>query len=99
MRVVFISFSVFLFLFLTGEGFAEEQGWRQEFARICAMTVEADQLSGQELDGLIGDSEKLLKVIKSKDDPDVKLYLIRLRKCRNFFIFMRDVSQSGGPQP
>ena len=97
-RIVFSCFFALFLLFSIADGFAEEQDWRKEFDRICAMTVEADKLSGQELEVLIGDSDKLLDVIKSKDDFDVKLYLIRLKKCRNFFIFMRDTAQSGSHQ-
>ena len=92
-KLVSICFFVFLTMFPMEEGFADQQDWRQEFARICSKTGAADQLSGQELDSLINDSEKLLKIIGSKDDPDVKLYLIRIKKCRNFFIFMRDTAR------
>ena len=82
-------------MLITGGGFADQRDWRQEFARICSKTGSADQLSGQELDSLINDSEKLLSVIELKDDPDAKLYLIRIKKCRNFFIFMRDATKNG----
>ena len=97
-RILLIVFTGLLFLILTGEGFAEESEWRQKFARICSMKGQVEQLSRQELDVLIIDSEKLLLEIESKDDPDVKLHLIRLKKCRNFFVFMRDFAQSA-PQP
>lgn len=77
---------------IAGHGFAGEGDWRQEYERICAYKVEADQLSVEELTKLIDESDKLMEVIKSKDDYDVKLYLIRLRQCRGFFVFMRGVA-------
>ena len=93
-RFIFICLSVMLTVFPVGEGFADQQDWRQEFARICSKTAEADMLSVQELESLINDSEKLLSLIKTKDDMDVKLYLIKTKKCRNFLIFMRDTAKN-----
>ena len=77
---------------IAGHGFSGEGDWRQEYERICAYKVEAYQLSVEELTRLIDESDKLMEVIKSKDDYDVKLYLIRLRQCRGFFDYMREVA-------
>lgn len=71
-------------------GFAGEGDWRQEYDRICAHKVEASKLSVEELTRLIDESDKLMEVIKSKDDYDVKLYIIRLKQCRGFFDYMRE---------
>jgi hypothetical protein len=79
---------------IAGHGFAVEGDWRQEYDRICAHKVEADQLSVEELTRLIDESDKLMEVIKSKDDYDVKLYIIRLRQCSRFFVYMREVAMS-----
>lgn len=73
-------------------GLAGEGDWRQEYERICAHKVEADQLSVEELSRLIDESDKLMETIKSKNDHDVKLYVIRLKQCRGFFAYMRDVA-------
>ena len=77
---------------IAGHGFAGEGDWRQDYDRICAHTVEADELSVEELTRLIEESNKLMEVIKSKDDFDVKLYIIRLRQCSKFFVYMREVA-------
>jgi len=76
----------------TSYSIAGQDNWRQEFDRICSYTGDADQLSIAELTKLIDDSEKLTNIIKSKEDSDVKIYLIRLKKCRGLFVFMREVA-------
>jgi len=70
--------------------------WRNDFDRICANTANAGKLSGTELGKLIDDSDKLLKVIEASNEHDKKVYLIRLKKCRNFLEFMRNVSEKSG---
>jgi len=92
MKTLFLVCALFcLILGFTGDGFAEQDNWRQEFDRICSFTVDAENLSVDELTKLIEDSDKLKVIIESKDDYDVKLYLIKIKKCRSFFVFMREI--------
>jgi hypothetical protein len=79
-------------------GFAEaEGGWREEFDRICARTGEAGTMSEVELDRLIVDSEKVREQIEASNEPDRKVYLFRIGKCRDFFVFMKDAAKAQRP--
>ena len=92
-KIVFIWALFFLFI---GSGeflYASDVAWRDSFDRICAHTADAGKLSREELSGLIVETDELLKVIISSDDPRKKVYLIRLKKCRNFFIFMESIAE------
>jgi hypothetical protein len=71
---------------------AADGNWRAGFDRLCARTADADKLSREELGGLIAESDELLEVVAASEDPEAKIYLLRLKKCRNFFMFMRQVS-------
>lgn len=85
---------VAVFAVLLGGGclaFAQaEESWRDEFERICGKTGEAGQMGEAELTKLISESERLREKIESGNDPDRKVYLFRVRKCRDFFVFMKD---------
>lgn len=69
-----------------------EENWRAEFDRICARTGEAGKMSEAELNQLISDSEKLREKIVGSNDPDRKVYLFRVGKCRDFLVFMKDAA-------
>ncbi len=76
-----------------GAVFAESEGsWREEFDRICARTGEVDGLSETELNQLIFDSEELRKKIAVSGASDSKVYLFRIGKCRDFFVFMKNAA-------
>ena len=95
-KIFFIWALVFL---VVGNGdllYAGNENWRDDFDRICAHTADAGKLSSEELGRLIVESDELLQIVESSDDPEKKIYLIRLKKCRNFFVFMRGISGSSG---
>lgn len=71
-----------------------DDNWRDDFDRICAHTANAGKLSREELSGLIAESDELFEIIESGDDLEKKIYLIRLKKCRNFLIFMQSLAKS-----
>ncbi|MEN8134436.1 MAG: hypothetical protein ABFS18_02715 [Thermodesulfobacteriota bacterium] len=91
-----LFFWVLVFLSVGSGGFlcAGNENWRDDFDRICAHTADVDKLSSEELDGLIVESGELLQIVESSDDPEKKIYLIRLKKCRNFFIFMKGIAEN-----
>ncbi len=93
-KIVFIWALSFLFIWNGSLLCAADDNWRDDFDRICAQTGSAGKLSKEELSSLIAESDGLLKIIKSSDDPEEKIYLIRLKKCRNFFIFMQGIAKS-----
>ena len=92
-RIVFIWALFFLFI---GSGdilCAGDDSWQNTFESICVHTADAGNLSSEKLGRLIDESDALLKIIESSDDPDKKFYLIRLKKCRNFFVFMKSIAK------
>ena len=67
--------------------------WKDEFEYICSRTGDADSYSIEELQALIDRSDKLLKKIKASDNKRKKIFIMRLKKCRNFFAFTIEVKQ------
>ena len=67
-------------------------GWREEFTNICARSGESAALSEADLTKLIADSERLRVEIANSKEPDSRVYLFRLDKCRAFFVFMRETN-------
>ncbi len=72
--------------------------WKDEVEDICFRTGDADSYSIEELQALIDRSNKLLKKIKASDNRRKKMYIMRLKKCRNFFAFTIDVKQGEDSQ-
>ena len=93
MRGILPFVLVFLFICHGNVLSAADMDWQESFDRICAITADSDNLTIEQLSDLITESDDVLLKIKASDDPKKKLYLIRLKKCRNFFIFMRDVKR------
>lgn len=73
---------------------AAEDSWRESFDKICIHTANAENLDKEALSKLIAESDTLYKTIESSSDPKRKLYLTRLRQCRNFFVFMQDIPKN-----
>lgn len=93
MKSLFLVLAIFCaFPGIGGSVDAAEGNWHDDFAIICAQTVNAGKLGREELDRLIADSGELLEIIESSDDPGKRVYLLRLKKCRNFFLFMKQIS-------
>ena len=67
---------------------AEELDWKQDFERICIQVESAGERSSDQLRQLIDDSERLLERLAEVDEPQVKIYVQRLQRCRDFFAFM-----------
>ena len=81
----------------SGIGTTEDRSWREEFARICAMTDVAGTLSREELQVLVDDSERLLDVLENLSAREAKVYNFRLKMCRDLFIFSLQVLESDTP--
>ena len=89
-----LAFTLVLLLFFYGNILsAADMDWQESFDRICAITADSEKLTIDQLSDLITESEELLLRIESSDILKKKMYLIRLKKCRNFLVFMRDVKQ------
>ncbi len=72
------------------------EGWKASFDDICGKVQSADSLNNQELTAMIDKADKLVPEIQRSDDPAKKVYLQRLKKCRNLYQFMLETRQSGG---
>ena len=95
---------IVLFLFLLMSYFsplASAQSWVEDFDRICGQAEEADSLPTPKLQELVVESDKLLGVIEAGDDPRKKVYVFRLKKCRNLFAYiisLREAEKGAGPK-
>ena len=95
---------IVLFLFLLMSYFsplATAQSWDEDFDKICSQAEDADSLPTAKLKELVMESDKLLEVIEAGNDPRKKVYIFRLRKCRNLFIYimnLRETKESVGPK-
>lgn len=98
MRRVLLAVAALVVFGAAGVAVAESPGnWREEFARICGRAGEGGKLSEAELSQLITDSDRLRAEIAASTDPDGKVYLFRLGKCRSFFLFMKESAAASPP--
>jgi hypothetical protein len=81
----------------TGNSFVGRDNWREEFDRICVHTNVATSLSGEQLNQLIEDSNRLLDILDTLDHPHKKVFILRLRNCREFFKFALEVQKADSP--
>ena len=99
-----INTGVALFLLLLMSYFsplASAQSWVEDFDRICGQAEEADSLPTPKLQELVVESDKLLEVIEAGNDPRKKVYIFRLKKCRNLFVYimnLREAEKGAGPK-
>lgn len=93
MRRFILAIAVIAVLSDSGFTVAESSGgWREEFANICARSGGTGALSEAELTKLITDSDRLRVEIANSKEPDSRVYLFRLDKCRAFFVFMKETA-------
>ncbi len=81
-----------LVLFLTLSpvlGFTAET-WKTEFEEICANVPAAPSLSTERIEELIRESKQLMITMEEVQDPQKKIYLFRLKKCRDFLQYILD---------
>ena len=69
--------------------------WKEEFERICIQTEIATSLTAGQLQKLISDSDELLSRLKRLQNPQAKIYIFRLRNCREFFVYALQLKQPG----
>lgn len=62
--------------------------WREDFERLCGTTEKADSMSLEELKQVVEETDRLMETIEKDGGEQKKLYLFRLKKCRNFFAYM-----------
>lgn len=65
-----------------------QDDWKTEFEVVCAKTQDPGALSDVELKSLIERCDRLKPLIEKLDETQKKVYLKRLRMCRNLFVFI-----------
>ncbi len=64
------------------------ENWQQEFEAVCAKTDDPMSLSTEELKGFLARLDRLLPVVDKLDESTRKVYLKRIRSCRNLYAFV-----------
>lgn len=82
--VLFFAFGVF---FVSNGSFAGED-WKNEFETVCSKTGETQGMSVEGLAALIERCDRLLPLIEALPETPRKIYLKRLKACRDLFVFM-----------
>ena len=72
---------------------AEAGPWKDDFNRLCAQTATAEGLSVHELDNLAAECDRVIQVVGRSDAPERKVYLFRLKKCRNLYAYLSEVKK------
>ncbi|MHB1024590.1 MAG: hypothetical protein ACYC24_02660 [Desulfobacteria bacterium] len=65
-----------------------QEGWKAEYEAVCAQTDMAMTLSVEELKGLIARCDRLKPQIEAEEESTRKVYLRRLRMCRDLYKYM-----------
>ena len=73
---------------------AEQDEWKADFDRLCGVTDMAHTFSADELRSLVVDCDRLMATLEKVNPPKKKLYLFRLKKCRNLFSFMLSTKEA-----
>ena len=72
-------------------GAADSEGdWKVELEEVCVKTDISMTLSREELQALILRCEELEKRIGEEDEVVRKIYLRRLKRCRDLFVYMME---------
>jgi hypothetical protein len=79
--------------------FAAAEAWIEDFDKICAEAEVADSLPTETLAELALKSDRLLAVIEASNDPRKKIYIFRLKKCRNLFAYIIDLREAKKEKP
>ncbi len=64
-----------------------QEDWKAEFADICSKTENPIALSTEEIKSLIERCDKLKPRIEKLEESAAKVYLKRLKMCRDLFVF------------
>jgi hypothetical protein len=96
-KVLFLCICFLLGLALVHADVGHAAQWKKDFERLCGATEEARSLPADKVKQLIQESNALLKTIEGLKLPEKKVYLFRLKKCRDFFVYVLDLSEKDKP--
>lgn len=85
---LWISLSlIFVLIMLNSGSIYAQDSWKAEFDDICSKTGIAITFTKEELKALVDRCDKLKPTIETLDESQKKVYLKRLKMCRDMFIF------------
>lgn len=89
--LVLLASLVLLVMFVPA-GYSAEggDGWRKEFDDVCGRTMEAQSLTLEELEKLVARCEKLKPQIEGLGESERKVFLRRLKMCRDLYVYVID---------
>ena len=99
MKAKSVAICIF-FVFLAVSLFSRQSvgaEWLDEFEDICSKVMIGDELTVEELQGIIERADKLKSVIEASENPSKKVYLMRLQKCRAFFEYAIELKADKKP--
>jgi len=85
---------IFFLLLSYFSTYAAAQSWTEDFDKICVQAEVADSLPTETLKELALESDRLLAVIEASNDPRKKVYIFRLKKCRDMFLYIVDLRET-----
>lgn len=71
-----------------------QDDWKNEFDDVCSKTQDAMILSPDELKNLIARCDKLKPVVEKLDETQRKVFLKRLKLCRDLFSFVLESKEN-----
>lgn len=72
--------------------------WKVEFERICGQSNMAADLSAEQLERLIKDSDTLLLQLEKIKPEEAKVVIFRLKKSRDFFQYILQSRGAGAKE-
>jgi len=63
-------------------------GWKEEFESVCGGTDAAMTLGTEELKELVARCDRLKERIESEEESTRKIYLRRLKSCRDLYLYV-----------
>jgi len=78
-------------------GAQEQTDWRVEFEAVCATTDASLSLTAEELTDFVARCDKLAERIGAEEETVRKVYLRRLKMCRDLFAYVLESRGAGEP--
>lgn len=89
----------FLTLLAAGPAGAQEPvDWRVEFEVVCGTTDASVSFTVEELTELIARCDKLAERIGAEEETVRRVYLRRLKMCRDLLVFVLESKHTGPPE-
>ena len=110
LRTLFCLFSIVVLLGVavpvpaTGSGqqaavSSAGDGWKREFEAVCSRTDDAMEMTPEELKSLVERCDNITPQIEALEPSARKVYLKRLRLCRELFFYVLGTKEKGKTGP